>query len=640
MIDGGRNFFSGVFPHWNPYQYGGSPSAGIGVYALTYPLTYFSYFIATFIFQNEFLTIEVFTILHLMLGFFTMFYLLHHILSLHLIPSSLGALCWALAGFNLIIGRSWYYMNPTIFWFPLLIIFMLNLQNLRKSWSWVIALSLSLGLYFHAGNVQMWVYSCIFLGVFFILIWFAQKLTKKDLLYLIPVSLIALSIILPLLYVQLNELQGIDRNVGPSDGIWHSLKSLFLPYPLSKDSHPLPLGSIDHETISSYYYSGTTLAILGCVGTILYLVRPKNYLNFSFAILTILTFIFCLGPDGYLWTWLHQLPMLNKFQEPAKFLPFFNFFMLVTGSVFLHEMILKIKKPHAKNIFVAAIFIVTLSFVFYLVAIARASLYSYHNKTYETLDPGFEKHLREKPVRILGFAPERTIAPNYSQSLKHQFPTFFKVFAPFGYDPLVSALSESHKIITTFHSDPNLAADIYGISFFIISPLVENPILSPNPTRHYAERNLLEHTRRELLTQLKEKSSLVLKNELGYELWKTSSSQPLVFLDHPEKNPLRFSVNGQGIKIQLPSQINSPIDIKIIVNFLWRKNFKAFANDHKIVSLEKDHWDRMLITIPRDAKWIELRYAPPWGKGFLLGLICLIVGLLSYRFLRLIWTIK
>src|SRR5207249_3528487 len=70
ILVGCRSIWQGVFPDYNPYLFLGSPLAGLGMYSLTYPPLYLAYALARHVLGQEYATLEVFAILHLLGGFF------------------------------------------------------------------------------------------------------------------------------------------------------------------------------------------------------------------------------------------------------------------------------------------------------------------------------------------------------------------------------------------------------------------------------------------------------------------------------------------------------------------------------------------------------------------------------------------
>ena len=63
--------------------------------------------------------------------------------------------------------RCWYYMLPVAVWAPLLVGLVAGLETETRpvGWRWAAATACVLGVFFHAGNAQMWSYALVFFGV-------------------------------------------------------------------------------------------------------------------------------------------------------------------------------------------------------------------------------------------------------------------------------------------------------------------------------------------------------------------------------------------------------------------------------------------------------------------------------------------
>ena len=63
----------------------------------------------------------------------------------------------------LIAAPAWFYVSPIFVYMPLLIVSVSKLENGNGGWRWISGTALIIGLFFHAGNVQFWVYGMMFL---------------------------------------------------------------------------------------------------------------------------------------------------------------------------------------------------------------------------------------------------------------------------------------------------------------------------------------------------------------------------------------------------------------------------------------------------------------------------------------------
>ena len=213
MLAGCRAAFAGTFPNWNPHQFLGAPLAEVGTYALTYPPTYLSYALATYVLGDELATVEVFCWMHVVAGLAASFWLGRRLG----LPASLSAamsLSFVLSGYALIGGRSWFYMVPTFAFAPLLGVSLHSLTRRDPTWRWLVGTGVVIGLYFHAGNAQMWAYGvsfyCLALG------WctLAGAIPWRRMFRSLAVLAVGLGVAAPLLVPQFLGIRGLDRKIG------------------------------------------------------------------------------------------------------------------------------------------------------------------------------------------------------------------------------------------------------------------------------------------------------------------------------------------------------------------------------------------------------------------------------------------
>ncbi len=338
ILYGCQTASSGVFPAMNPHQFLGAPLAELGTYALTYPFTYASYAAARLL-GNELATLEVFCVIHLALAYATSFWLARR-LGLGGPLAAALAMCWALCGFALIAGRSWYYMTPTFAWAPLLGVSALTLRDGRAGWSWTLGTGLVIGLLFHGGNAQMWAYS---LGFFLlVIVWFAAagNLAWRKLVVLAPALLIGLGLAAPLLVPQLAAMRDVDRDSGIGTGSLHGLHSIFLPYPFGIPTASCAWGSTDLSFRGEFYHAGFvfTLAWLAAwIAVWTFRGLARVLWQSPLFIPAMAALVLSLGDTGLLWFVQSKLPILDKFSQPTKFLPAFHLLSLVAGAVILQR---------------------------------------------------------------------------------------------------------------------------------------------------------------------------------------------------------------------------------------------------------------------------------------------------------------
>ena len=159
-----RMVHEGVFPLWNPYEFGGWPALANCEAGILYPLNWLLVVIAPGG-HLSFYQLELFILLHFVLGGW-FFYLLTRQYGLSFLPALLSALLFIFCGFH---GGHKLHANLfcTIIWFPLVLCFVE--QSLQKKvlrplfWA-----ALFLGIAYLAGHPQMAYYFSLLLIVRFV----------------------------------------------------------------------------------------------------------------------------------------------------------------------------------------------------------------------------------------------------------------------------------------------------------------------------------------------------------------------------------------------------------------------------------------------------------------------------------------
>ena len=437
IIAGCRSLLNdGIFSTWNPHQFLGSPTSSLGVYALTYPPSYASYAIARWLLHNEFATLEVFCIGHLLAGYAATYWAGRQLGLDRLLAATTG-ICFALSGFFLIGGRSWYYMTPTAVWVPLLIGLLVRLRDRSVGWKWVLATGGVTGALFHAGNAQMWCYAMLMYTTCVVIWWFCSALTWSQLNSAIAALLMGLALAMPLLLPQFRETSDLHRLAG--DGIMLPyLGALFVPYPLATASYPGVPESPHFDHMSQLYYAGTVFSIAAAVGMVSLLAHRWNRRLLSanvWLLLGWMALILSTGRIGGLWYLFGKFPPFTSFEHPFKFVPFAVLFMLLGGALLIERAMRRIRRSYWQPTICAA----ALACLTFHVCLPLPSFCNYGFQPYPP-PPAELQALRDNPAsgRILAIGPNRSLAPEFGQSLMHQWPTVWGFDSLGGYDPLVS----------------------------------------------------------------------------------------------------------------------------------------------------------------------------------------------------------
>lgn len=643
ILQGCRSFADGIFPTWNPYQFLGAPTASLGVYALTYPPTYFSYWVARSLLHNEYLTCEVFCTLHLGAGYFAGYWACREA-SLSRGLSATGSLCLALSGFMLLAGRSWYYMTPVLFWSPLLVISTLRLQRGRTGWKWALATGFVIGAFFHAGNAQMWIYAVLFWVLSIAILAACRKSPLRSLRWAAAALALGVGIASPLLVPQALATANLVRPYIFEWTIKGNYGSLLLPFFGGQLRHPQLSGSSENYS-SQLFYSGTLFyaaSAWAVAALLLFRFKGRLVADNIWLVCGILAFLFTMGPSGGLWSLMGLVPPFNKFEHPIKFLAFLNLFTVIGGGTVLQRYLSHSKRAKCWD---ALFFLTVCALLAYHCELSRAAWYSYGDKPYPPLPTRMARLLLPAeagrpngaaPVRnpfwsggdnsgrLMCFTPKRSPTPGFADSLPLDYPSVWQLATFGGYDPLVEYAVEYRRLNHRVRSNPLEAARAFGVRWLVVHPKVLEAANRPKSglndreaidAYELAEFRVLEpHAVQRLAAKT-------------VSVWELSHPSPLSFpLDAPDTSlPVHF--DGSGEQVQLPGY---PANKVIVVSTLWRPEWKAFA-DGKPVLMKKDDWGRIVVTVPALSHHLKLQFSPPWPLGFICGLVlcagagCLIV---------------
>ena len=605
----------GAFPDFNPFQQMGAPVAGVGVYALTYPPTWASCAIADRLLGTPAAALEVFAFLHLAAGFGAAFWA-GRAVGVRPALAAAAALSFALSGYFLIGGRSWYYMLPVALWAPLLVVAVERLRRGTPGLGWAVLSGLAVGAFFHAGNAQMWSYAMLFVALALALSWSAGELPPRKLMWAAAALLIGVAVAAPLLVVQWSFAAGVERQGGGGLGILEGLAAMLLPYPLARAQHPNGWGNLDLELMGHFYYAGTLIigagvvALSGLVALALAGRLPRRALAPNlWLVCGAVALLFALGNYTPLWGALAKLPGFDKFNHPFKFLPFVVLFLSLGGARFLEN---QLRAGTLRAAWAPALAAATAALMLLHVAQARPSFYSFAEDPYPSLPAELGQILfgADGAGRVLPIAPRQTVATGYVASLAHNFASLFRLPSLEGYDTLVLNTMATRRQWARLLEDPAAAARAYGVRWLIVF----DPDLVTRGARAGKER--LSERQRFLAAALGAHGVVRLERP-DFQLIELAGARPLAFAASAPARPLELSYRGDGVRVALPDwAAGGPV----VLNFLARPGTRVLA-DGRPLAVTADHWGRVVVRPPAGTQTLVLGYAPPWAKGFAAALI-------------------
>jgi hypothetical protein len=606
MLEGCRSAAEGRCPNWNPYQYLGSPTASVGTYALTYPPTYLSYWIAKAVLGDEYAMLDVFCIGHVLAGYAAVFWCIRRWRVASAI-AAVGGLSVVLGGYNLIAGRSWYYMVPVPVFAALLVGLSQVLLLRGPSLRWWLAAGATIGAFFHAGNAQMWAYAMLCLAVWAITLTLLRKFDGPRLVALGAACLLGIALSCPLLVPQFLVTAGIVRSF-QSEGISPGLWGMLVPHPFSSALHPCGWGA---TMMMQFYYSGTVFVVASLFGavslasTVLFKVArnpgsplrsaPDEVAWFVVGMIVFLLAVPAFGVADYL----HALPVFRSFKFPFKFLGLLNLFMALCGSLFLARLLRC--SSRGRKVGEAVVFLIGCGLLLYHVSLCRCAFWEYGFRPYPRLPSGVSKRLFTPspawPQRVLPLGPARESNSDYYDSLLHNFPTVQRCMSAAGYDPLVEEMPVYQVVRQAFATDPLQACRIHDVRW-IATYDYERPKGSDKPVYPMKHGGLFEVAR----------------------------PDPFAFFAKAPSEALRVAWHSEGVDVTVPSR-SSPGTLVVNV-FCWPEITATDAAGNRL-AVQPDVHGRVTMQLTADVGEVHVRYCPPWGTGCACGAALLLASLLA-----------
>lgn len=654
IMQGCESLFSrGELATYNPHQFAGAPTASIGTYALTYPGTYLSYWIAKEAFGAPQATIDVFCVLHLIYGYPILFALLRK-LGCGAGVSTSGALSFLLQGFFLINGRSWFYMMPTALWAPCLFLLAERLRQGEATRWWSLGTGVVIGAYFHSGNVQMWIYSMSMWALLLAIWLLTGKLRWGALQPIFCAMLVGLGVALPLLIPQFAEASAAKRIIDGASIEWN-LAGFFLPWPLYQANGygPALFGTENREYIGQFMYSGTTFVLVATLVTISMAVHRwdrKAWGENAHAPLGFIAFLIALGQMGFIWFLFSKLPIFSKFAHPFKYLPLITLMAVLAGGVGLERLL---RRSGKRKWLETAISAATLALLAYHVSLPLPSAFGYgfkpFPKPFESL-----RSLVASPQRVIALAPYRHAGAAYGRMPVNNLPTVQGLYSLIGYDPIVMRRAPAilmlerlghvenynkwgnwrpknwrERPMTQIEKTTRVAAlRAYGVdTVFSFGQALRPPYEKGQITYLFYRGDLYLWQMLEAVRSLPESERQIVSNNEWGVTYRISGVDPLAFLerDRGSAQKLQFSAQGAIVELRDVKQ-----DDYLVVNVIDEpgKTFLHVYVDGKSVPHKVDEWLRVRVPLSADAKKVEVRYEPPFLKWLLAGLPLMAIGAL------------
>lgn len=617
----------GKFPTWSPYQFLGSPTTTVGTYALTYPVTYIAYFIAHSIFHDDFATLDVYSILHLCFGYAATFLALRQAKCEQWICVT-GALSWVLSGWFFVAGRSQATFMPIAVMLPLAILSVNWLRTKQVGWRWAILTALALGLGFHGGHAELWLYTIMFYALAVVLSWLANEINWRRAIWAVVSLGMTAAIVAPLAILQFLETADTQRQTAFGWPI--NVPGALLPG-ITQQPPEMGLGSLNFERFPEMFYNGTLFTAVGLIAltllvAILFFRRDmlsKRMISGNiWLLLGSFSFFASLGGQGVVYLILSFLPIFNKFRWSIKYTPFFQLFFIFAGAAIIERLF-----PDNKKLKICTFIAVTGLLLFHI-SLCNCTWYSYGDRDYPVLDSALtDTVLKEEPQRIYTPAPDRNIVHGYANSMALNFPTEYKIIDYGGYDTFISTKQKELFLLDKLYRNTSETRRALGIGWVIWPKICDELQLGPNPVEAAAE--IPHPVRLELADRMRGAREATAHSD-KIKVFKLDDPDPIVFETGTRKR-LPYSLDQSGITADTSGL---PASTSVTFNFIDWPWMRAKA-DNRDVPCKNDQWQRIVVDLNQPTRTLVVSYSPPWalssGVGFAILLVSLGIGLFASR---------
>ncbi len=627
-----RALEQGIIPTWNPHQFLGSPTTTTGIYSITYPPLYLSYWFATHVLHDSNSTYELYAAIHLFAGYVAAFVAARR-LGIRPPLAAAAALACALNGYELVAGRSWLYMIPLCVYLPLAFDSIAVLRQRGPSLRWVTTTGVALGLFLHVGNVQMWIYAVMFMALAVAILVATREMTVRRALWLGPPLLVAMGLAAPLLVPQVRLLGGVAR-LPIGSGIADGIAALFLPAPLVFAQLPDASGLLRDAQFAPLFYSGSLFVLAGLavlLGVIAYRISaPAAAANFWLPCAGV-AFVLALGDQGVLWTWMCDLPLFEKFSRPHKFLPLLTTLLAFGGGLSLDRLL---SARVRAGVVPAGLAIGVALLLLWNASQARLGFFPFPDRPYPPVPQAMRSMTgtNERPPqgRVLILGHDRTLLPGFASTFALNFATVYGALAVEGYDDILeSRLPETLTARMLMHAAPVHFAKAFGVRWLLLhDPAPDGvpdlgyrdgrPAPNGRSTTALLRREEDEHTYDELA---------VVSRYLGpmglLRVWQLPEPDPIVSLataGTAARRPLPYVLRADGLDIDLGGGPGG----EVLIGFVDRPEMRL-ALDGTALAHSHDQWGRMTATAGRGKK-LTVRYAPAVLPGVVTGAVCLLLA--------------
>lgn len=615
-----RSAFAGEFPEWNPYQLLGLPTARLGV--VTYPVTHLCYAAARFLLRNEYVTLELWAAFHLLLGYASMFWAAR---AWKAAPSAAfcASVCFALSGYSLVIGRSWGLYIVDLAFIPFMFGFLALLRDGKATWRLATLVGIGLGLEYHGGFQQMWVYGILLFCLALAVMFACGEIPLKRILLAAGMLIVGLGVAAPLIYVFITFAGSLNRGREGVGITWDNWTSMLLPWPLVKSGRLSP--DMDDGTyyLGTFYYSGTLLTIVCALLAVCMCLtlRPRRTFGRNpMVVCAVIALLLCFGDRGYVWRMFAHLPLLHNFRYPERAFGVYNLAMLLAGAVGLSRLM---SGSSGNRRIMGALSVTSCAAMLYLCHLPPDALTIFKGRPFPTIPADLRSELTspdpDRPQRVatampMDYVPFLSFEPDYPLGLEQNFASVYELYAFHGYSPMWWW----HPLVEQKVKDR--IGRHRSVYLGWVNAAKAEAVGREELCRAYGIRKVILY--REFVPGLKSVYPDFEKHFQSASVRTVEGVAPMAFpAGHPETAlPVKFS--SKGVRVDVSA---GPGTGEHVINILAWPDFRVLA-DGTSLSYSSDEWGRMRVQIPPGTKVIDALYTPPWGTGLLIGIVLLCLG--------------
>ena len=275
--------------------------------------------------------------------------------------------------------------------------------------------------------------------------------------------------------VQLEITRGMaEKEANAGSGFEQGLLATLAPFPFTRADGFMGLPTNREQVLETqWYYAGTLLMACAflCLGAMLaYRCRRAWLGQHPWVATAIVSLWLGLGTEGVLWTVMGRLPVIRAVNHhPHRLMPFFVFFSLIVGGIFLERLLRRTASRKAEYLIAAA----TAVLMLYHVSLSRNSLWCYGDRPYPELPQEIAERVlpSQNPLagRVWSFGPFRAGLPGFAYALPLSLPSAYGAYGFDGYDPIIEARPETQAFLEKFATSPAEASRAYGIRWVLVA---------------------------------------------------------------------------------------------------------------------------------------------------------------------------